>query len=208
MTPRPESARGAPRGSLPLPLGSRRHGSGFMRRRIANIWAASSTSTRSTTRSISPARPRRRRTWCRRPSSICLLRQHAQLTEEELARAVRLDPSQIRGLGPSLERFDGDARANANVRFWRPMRPTRAERRPQNFHDRPSEMQPPAKLARRSSGPCAKSNSTNSSNSGTPPATRTVPFARRLAASRRTARRQIPGGRIGRQVRLHRPHSR
>src|SRR5919199_2961917 len=25
------------------------------------------------------------------------------LTEEELARAVRLDPSQIRGLGPSLE---------------------------------------------------------------------------------------------------------
>src|SRR6516225_9357298 len=26
-----------------------------------------------------------------------------QLTEEELARAVRLDPSQIAGLGPSLE---------------------------------------------------------------------------------------------------------
>src|SRR5437868_6478207 len=26
-----------------------------------------------------------------------------RLTEEELARAVRLDPSQIRGLGPSLE---------------------------------------------------------------------------------------------------------
>src|SRR5271166_101832 len=26
-----------------------------------------------------------------------------RLTEEELARAIRLDPSQIRGLGPSLE---------------------------------------------------------------------------------------------------------
>src|ERR671932_413334 len=26
-----------------------------------------------------------------------------RLTEEELARAVRIDPSQIRGLGPSLE---------------------------------------------------------------------------------------------------------
>ena len=29
--------------------------------------------------------------------------QYRELTEEELARAVRLDPSQIAGLGPSLE---------------------------------------------------------------------------------------------------------
>ena len=28
---------------------------------------------------------------------------HRELTEEELARAVKLDPSQIAGLGPSIE---------------------------------------------------------------------------------------------------------
>ena len=43
------------------------------------------------------------------------LRAHAaygdmrELTEEELARAVQLDPSQIAGLGPSLDCADGDA---------------------------------------------------------------------------------------------------
>ena len=29
--------------------------------------------------------------------------QHRELTDEELARAVRIDPSQISGLGPSIE---------------------------------------------------------------------------------------------------------
>lgn len=28
---------------------------------------------------------------------------YRELTDEELARAVRLDPSQIKGLGPSIE---------------------------------------------------------------------------------------------------------
>ena len=33
--------------------------------------------------------------------------EHRELTEEELARAVRLDPSQIAGLGPSLDALLG-----------------------------------------------------------------------------------------------------
>lgn len=71
-----------------------------------------------------------------------------RLTEEELARAVRIDPSQISGLGPSLEALmemlrqrkrkiletyeTGQAQAEAH----------------HNFHDLAGQMKPPGKIAR------------------------------------------------------------
>ena len=66
--------------------------------------AASSTRTRSTIPRTSPAPRSRRPTWSPGPSSTCWpTADMRELTEEELARAVHLDPSQIAGLGPSLE---------------------------------------------------------------------------------------------------------
>ena len=51
-----------------------------------------------------PARRSRRRTWSPARWSTCWpTASMRELTEEELARAVQLDPSQIAGLGPSLE---------------------------------------------------------------------------------------------------------
>jgi uncharacterized protein with von Willebrand factor type A (vWA) domain len=71
-----------------------------------------------------------------------------RLTEEELARAVRIDPSQIAGLGPSLEALmellrqrkrkiletyeTGQAQAEAH----------------HHFHDQAARMKPPGKIAR------------------------------------------------------------
>ena len=46
-----------------------------------------------------------------------------ELTEEEMAQAVQLDPSQIAGLGPSLEALMEMLRSESE-RFWRPTRPS------------------------------------------------------------------------------------
>jgi len=55
--------------------------------------------------------------------AFALLRQPRKLTAEELARAVRIDPSQIKGLGASLEASWRSARAQAQD--------------PRNLRDRP-----------------------------------------------------------------------
>ena len=46
---------------------------------------------------------------------------YRELTEEELARAIRLDPSQIAGLGPSLDMLR-ECWKNVNAKFWKPMK--------------------------------------------------------------------------------------
>ena len=46
-----------------------------------------------------------------------------RLTDEELARAVRLDPSQIRGLGPSLDALRQCCSTSGNARFLTPTKP-------------------------------------------------------------------------------------
>jgi uncharacterized protein with von Willebrand factor type A (vWA) domain len=71
-----------------------------------------------------------------------------RLTEEELARAVRIDPSQIRGLGPSL-----DALMAMLQERKRKILATYETDRVQNeardaFRDRAEGMKPPGKLAR------------------------------------------------------------
>src|SRR5271170_3949788 len=72
-----------------------------------------------------------------------------QLTEEELARAVRIDPSQIRGLGPSLEYLMELLRQRK-----RKILETYETGQVQNeahraFHDNARDMKPPAKIAKR-----------------------------------------------------------
>ena len=71
-----------------------------------------------------------------------------ELTDEELARAVHLDPSQIAGLGPSLDALHGDARRAEAEDPGRPTRPTRVQKRGRTTTStsRPSRSQPPAKL--------------------------------------------------------------
>src|SRR5262245_50466391 len=71
-----------------------------------------------------------------------------RLTPEELARAVRIDPSQIRGLGPSLEALMEMLRQRKR-RILETYETDQVQQTAHDaFHDRASEMRPPARIAR------------------------------------------------------------
>jgi uncharacterized protein with von Willebrand factor type A (vWA) domain len=71
-----------------------------------------------------------------------------RLTEEELARAVRIDPRQIRGLGPSLDYLRAmlEERKRKILQTYETDQVQNEAHR--NFHDRAAEMRPPGKIAR------------------------------------------------------------
>jgi uncharacterized protein with von Willebrand factor type A (vWA) domain len=69
-----------------------------------------------------------------------------RLTEEELARAVRIDPRQIKGLGPSLEALMAMLRERKRkILETYETGQVETEAR-QNFHDQAASMRPPGKL--------------------------------------------------------------
>src|SRR5207245_8627412 len=71
-----------------------------------------------------------------------------RLTEEELARAVRIDPSQIRGLGPSLEALRAmllERKRKILATYETSQVENEARER---FRKQASEMRPPGKLTR------------------------------------------------------------
>jgi uncharacterized protein with von Willebrand factor type A (vWA) domain len=71
-----------------------------------------------------------------------------RLTEEELARAVRIDPRQIRGLGPSLDYLRAmlEERKRKILQTYETGQAQSEARR--NFHDQAERTKPPGKLAR------------------------------------------------------------
>jgi uncharacterized protein with von Willebrand factor type A (vWA) domain len=71
-----------------------------------------------------------------------------RLTEEELARAVRIDPSQIRGLGPSIEALKAilEERKRKILQTYETDRVQNEAHH--NFHDQAAKTKPPGKLAR------------------------------------------------------------
>src|SRR3954453_20516639 len=70
-----------------------------------------------------------------------------RLTDEELARAVRIDPSQIRGLGPSLEALMEMLRQRKRkILETYETAQAEAEAR-QNFHGQAEGVRPPPKIA-------------------------------------------------------------
>src|ERR1700676_774657 len=71
-----------------------------------------------------------------------------RLTEEELARAVRIDPSQIRGLGPSLDYLRAllEERKRKILQTYETGQVEAEAHR--NFHDPAAQVKPPAKIAR------------------------------------------------------------
>src|SRR6516225_7485048 len=71
-----------------------------------------------------------------------------RLTEEELARAVHIDPSQIRGLGPSLEALMAmlQERKRRILETYETGQVQNEAR--QNFHGQAERMKPPSKIAR------------------------------------------------------------
>src|SRR5262245_11987125 len=71
-----------------------------------------------------------------------------RLTPEELARAVHIDPSQIRGLGPSIESLMAILleRKRRILETYETSQVQNEAR--QTFHDQAARMQPPAKIAR------------------------------------------------------------
>jgi uncharacterized protein with von Willebrand factor type A (vWA) domain len=71
------------------------------------------------------------------------------LTEEELARAVRIDPSQIAGLGPSLEALMEMLRERKR-KILETYETSKAQAAAQkSYHDQAGAMRPPPKLAAR-----------------------------------------------------------
>ena len=96
-----------------------------------------------------------------------------RLTEEELARAIRIDPSQIQGLGPSLEALMAMLAASGSARSWRPTRPSRSRTTARQQFARVW----PSRCSRRPSSPgdfrrrSATSSSTTWNSSGIGPAT-------------------------------------
>ena len=72
-----------------------------------------------------------------------------RLTEEELARAVRIDPSQIAGLGPSLDALMEILRERKR-KILATYETERVQGEAhQNFHEQAEQVRPPAKLAGR-----------------------------------------------------------
>jgi uncharacterized protein with von Willebrand factor type A (vWA) domain len=71
-----------------------------------------------------------------------------RLTEEELARAVHIDPSQIRGLGPSIDALRAmlEARKKKILETYETGRAQNEAR--QNFHNQAEQMRPPGKIAK------------------------------------------------------------
>src|SRR5262245_12038591 len=71
-----------------------------------------------------------------------------RLTEEELARAVRLDPSQIKGLGPSLEALMQILEERKRKILQTYETDTVQADAHRAFHDQARQVRPPSKLAR------------------------------------------------------------
>jgi uncharacterized protein with von Willebrand factor type A (vWA) domain len=71
-----------------------------------------------------------------------------ELTEEELARAVRIDPSQIRGLGPSLEALMAMLRERKRKILETYETGQVQSEAHHAFHHQAGQMKPPSKIAR------------------------------------------------------------
>src|SRR5437870_5267803 len=71
-----------------------------------------------------------------------------RLTEEELARAVHLDPRQIRGLGPSLEALMAMLRERKRKILATYETGAVQNEAQRHFHDQAGRMRPPGKIAR------------------------------------------------------------
>src|SRR5438128_3367792 len=71
------------------------------------------------------------------------------LTEEELARAIRLDPSQIRGLGPSLDALMEMLRERKRKILETYETDLVQEQARKQYHDFAGQLRPPSKLSRR-----------------------------------------------------------
>src|ERR687884_2362870 len=72
-----------------------------------------------------------------------------RLTEEELANAVRIDPSQIRGLGPSLDAIAEMLRERKRKILATYETSAAQESARQQFHDAAGKVDPPKRLADR-----------------------------------------------------------
>src|SRR5437588_643658 len=70
------------------------------------------------------------------------------LTEEELARAVHIDPSQIRGLGPSLEALMEMLKERKRKILERYETSAAENEARQNFQGQAEKMWPPSKVAK------------------------------------------------------------
>src|SRR5262245_29922942 len=71
-----------------------------------------------------------------------------RLTEEELARAIRIDPSQIRGFGPSLDALMAILQERKRKILATYETETVQEEARRQFRDFADQMKPPAKIAR------------------------------------------------------------
>ena len=101
-----------------------------------------------------------------------------ELTDEELARAIRLDPSQIAGLAPAWT-CCGRCCWSGSGRSWRPTKPSRPSRPPQGVSRFGRVAVRPNRWPTVSSGPWPKNSCASSNGCGTH-GRRRRPFAGQL----------------------------
>ena len=130
-----------------------------------------------------------------------------ELTDEELARAVHLDPSQIAGLGPSLEALMELLRERKRKILATYETKRVKKEAASRFHDMAKSMQPPAKLEERFRQAVKEEQLYDIERLWYRVERRAEPVRPATGAVDRPAGRQVPGRRAGRQVRVHRPHA-
>ena len=132
-----------------------------------------------------------------------------RLTEEELARAVRIDPSQIAGLGPSLEAIAEMLRERKRKILATYETDSGPERGRQALPRRGREGAA-AEEARRAlpARPSRRSNSTTWRTSGTPPATTATRSPASLVQLVERLGEKYQVDELAGEVRVHRPRSR
>ena len=130
-----------------------------------------------------------------------------ELTDEELARAVHLDPSQIAGLGPSLDALLAMLEERKR-KILATYETDKVQKTAGDAYRKTGQaIKPPGNLQQ-------ALRAGRSRRADSRPGAALVPGRRRplavrppAGAARRAAGREVPGRRAGRQVRVHRPHA-
>ena len=128
-----------------------------------------------------------------------------ELTDEELARAVRLDPSQIAGLGPSLESLMAMLRERKRKILATYEADSVQETAADVYQETGQAISPPKPLRKQFQAAFQEEQIRELERVWYQPRRRPLSVRPAVGATGRPAGRQVSGRRAGRQIRIHRP---
>ena len=159
---------------------------------------------------LSPAPRSRRPTWCRRPSSTCsCTASMRELTDEELARAIRSIPARSPGSAPASMPCSPCSKSGSG-RFLQKYETNRVmkEAAGATIAKLGESIKPPRNLQKNASTrPSAEEQIRDLERLWYRAGDDTLAIRPAAGAAGRAAGRQVPDRRAGREVRVHRPHA-